>query len=149
TAVRGFAPWLDKQSWWPGWLKLSPEPDQAFIWSLGQFPLQAYLAVPVTNSGAALSQVGQNLATHTNWEKHLLAPFALGRTDDRIFLRDVPFAGPEVRALKESSGDFLFADIFPNTPRGNPPPELLHALSRDNLVFYHWEVTSERLKELP
>jgi hypothetical protein len=29
------------------------------------------------------------------------------------------------------------------------PPELSAALSPPNLVYYHWEVTGERLKELP
>jgi len=54
TAVRGFGPWLESQSW-AKWLDLSPTPDQAFVWSVGQYPLETYLAVPVSNSVTALA----------------------------------------------------------------------------------------------
>lgn len=148
TAVRGFAPWLERQPW-AKWLPLSPEPDQLFVWSIGLSPLQTFAAVPVTNGVTALGQLGQNLAADESWERYLLAPFTLVRTNDRIFLLSVPFSAPEVRALKEPSGDFLFADIFPNTLRGNAPQLLIQEVNRDNLVAYHWEATSERLKEMP
>ena len=149
TAMRGFAPWLERQPWAKR-LQLLPEPDQAFIWSLGSYPLQTFLAIPVTNSVSALAQLGQNLADTNNWEKGLLNTFILDRKTNRISLDHVPFAGPEVQALKEPSGDFLFADVFPNPPRTNTaPPGLIQAVNRPNLVAYHWEFTGERLKELP
>jgi hypothetical protein len=157
TAVRGFAQWLEKQSW-ANWLQLSPEPDQAFIWSSGkytnasaeQYPNQTYLAVPVSNSVTALAQLGQDLAADTNWEKHLLVPLPLERTNNRISLKNVPFyVGPEVLALADPSGDYLFADAFPSLP-GPPPPEaLFQEVTRTNVVAYHWEMTSQRLKDLP
>ena len=149
TAVRGFALWLEKQSW-AKLLELSPEPDQAFIWSLGQSPLQTFIAVPVPNATNALAQLGGNLAADKNWEKHLITPFAMDESTNRISWGDVPFIAPEVLALNESYGDYLFADVFPNAPRGKAPPQqLLLALNRDDLVFYHWEITSERLNALP
>lgn len=149
TALRGFAPWLERQPW-AKWLRLSPEPDQAFLWSTALSPLQTFVAVPVTNGATALAQLGDNFAADTKWEKHLIAPFRLSRATNRIFLADVPFAAPEVRTLTEPSGDFLFADIFPNSVRGKAPPQaLMDAIDHDNLVFYHWEITSQRLKELP
>ncbi|HEX3626371.1 MAG TPA: hypothetical protein VH280_13205 [Verrucomicrobiae bacterium] len=147
TGVRWFAPWLERQSW-ANWLKFSPVPDQAFIWSLGSSPFQTYVAIPVTNSTAELAQLDQNLTTNTNWETHLTTHFALVRTNNRIFLRNVPLMTPEIRALKEPSGDFLLADLFANPPFGKGPTDLFQAAGRTNLLFYHWEVTSERLKEL-
>src|SRR5262249_36540518 len=48
------------------------------------------------------------------------------------------------------SGDFLLGGFFPNLFRpASLPPELLAAMNRPNLVYYHWEITSERLKLIP
>jgi hypothetical protein len=157
SAMRGFATWLERQSW-AKWLALSPEPDQAFMWSVGQnsagpagqFPIETYFAVPVSNSVTALAQLGQNLTANTNWEKGLLYDLPLDRTNNHISLRNVPFfVSPEVKALTDPSGDFLFADVFPNLPGAKPPDALFREVTRDSRVFYHWEITSSRLKDLP
>jgi hypothetical protein len=149
TAVRGFAPWLERQSW-ATLLGLSPEPDQLFSWSLGLMPLQTFIAVPVANGPNALAQLEQNLSANPSWQSHLMSPFHLDKSTYRLALTGAPFVAPEVQALRGSSGDVLFADVFPNLPRGKPaPPELSQALTQANLVFYHWEVTSERVKVLP
>lgn len=149
TAVRGFAPWLERQPW-AQLLQISPEPDQAFVWSLGQNPLQLYLAVPVTNSVNALAQLGQNLTADTNWEKYLIYDLPFVRTNNRIALEQVPFyVSPEVQALTDPSGDYLLADVFPNLRGPQPPDALLQQMNRDNLVAYHWEMTPSRLKDLP
>lgn len=149
TAVRGFGPWLKNQSWARD-LELSPEPDQAFVWSLGLMPLQTFLAVPVQNSTNALIRLGQNLTADPIWLSHLQPSFKLDKSPYRLALQGTPFAAPEIYALREPEGDFLFGDIFPNVPRGKAPPqELSKALEQDGLVYYHWEVTSERIKALP
>lgn len=149
TAARGFGPWLKNQSWARD-LELSPEPGQLFVWSLGLAPLQTFVAVPVQNSTNALRQLGENLTADPTWQSHLQNTFKLDKTMYRLALVGTPFAAPEVYALHEPEGDLLFADIFPNLPRGKaPPPELAQALSQDNLVYYHWEITPDRLKNLP
>ena len=149
TVARGFGPWLKKQSWARDF-NLSPEPDQLFVWSLGSMALQTFLAVPVANSTNTLTQLGQNLTGDPVWQSHLWSSFQLNKTMYRLALQGAPFVAPEVSALHEPEGDFLFADVFPNTPRGKEPPaELARALKQDGLVYYHWEVTSERLKALP
>jgi hypothetical protein len=157
TAVRGVGPWLQKQAW-AKWLQLSPEPDQAFIWSDGQYstssvaqyPIESYLAVPVSKSVTALAQLGQNMTADTNWENRLLYSLPLEKTNNRIALKNIPFfVSPEVKALTDPSGDYLFADVFPNLPGAAPPEALFQEVTRENRVFYHWEITSARLKDLP
>ncbi|HEV2454973.1 MAG TPA: hypothetical protein VGY98_11965 [Verrucomicrobiae bacterium] len=149
TAIRGFGPWLQRRPW-AKLLELSPEPDQAFIWSSGQVPLQSYLAVPVSNSVSALAQLGQNLTADTNWESGLLYYLPMERKTNSILLKDVPFyVSPEVKALTDPSGDYLFAEVFPNVPGSEPPEALMQEVTRENRVFYHWEVTPQRLKDLP
>src|ERR1700677_1702653 len=148
TSARGFGPWLENQSW-AGPFELSPEPGEFFSWSM-RIPLQTFIAFPVPNATNALAQVARNFAVDTNWQERLLMPFQMEATTTRITWQGMPFINPEIRALRDSSGDFLFADVFPALPIGKAPPaELLQAASRNNLVFYHWETTSLRLKALP
>jgi hypothetical protein len=149
TAARGFAPWLQNQSW-AGRLQLSPEPDQVFAWSMGQIALQTFICVPVPNATNALAQINQNLSNNTHWENNFLSSVALEKSAYRLVLTGMSLMAPEILALPQPHGEFLFADIFPNLPRGKaPPPELLLALQEDNLVYYHWEITSQRLNDLP
>jgi hypothetical protein len=70
-------------------------------------------------------------------------------TNGQISWHGLPLIAPFVRTLHEPAGDFLFGGFFPNTPRSQAlPPELFQQLGTPNLVYYHWEITAERLKEL-
>jgi hypothetical protein len=149
TAARGIAPWLEKQSWARPY-ELSPAPNQMFIWAMAPMPLQTFAAVPVANATNALGQLFQKLSAHTNWQGHFTTPVTMGATNNQISWQGLPFVAPNLRALHEPSGDFLFAEVFPNGPPTRPlPPELFAQLGQSNLVYYHWEITGERLKLLP
>lgn len=150
TAARGIAPWLEKQSWAAPY-ELSPVPNQMFIWALAGVPFQTFAAVPVPNGDAALAQLHDKLASvlQFNSQGGFLMPFNLILTNRELTIGGIPFAAPSVRAIREPAGDFLLAGLFPNTPRSKPlPPELFTRLATPNLVFYHWEITAERLKLL-
>jgi hypothetical protein len=149
TAVRGIAPWLQKQGWAQPFL-IQPPPDQFFVWALPQIPFQTFAAALVPEANAALAQLDRNLSTHTNWQGRLFAPLKITMTDGEISFGNVPFISPFVQAMHGPAGDFLFGGFFPNPPKSPPlPPELTAHLNQPNLVYYHWEVTGDRLKELP
>jgi hypothetical protein len=149
TAARGIAPWLEKQNWAQPY-EVSPVPNQVFIWALAQMPLQTFAAVPVPDASNALVQLNQKLSASTNWQSHFMMPLTMEMTNNQISWTGLPFVAPKLEALHEPSGDFLFAGVFPNNPKGKPlPPELLTLLGQTNLVYYHWEITAERLKLLP
>jgi len=66
-----------------------------------------------------------------------------------VVLLGVPMLAPYIQAVKEVSGQYLFAGGFPNSPRSQPvPPELFQRLATKNLVFYHWEITAERVSAM-
>lgn len=151
TAVRGITPWLEKQPWFQPY-EISPMPQQYYFWALPGIPFQTFGAVPVQNGGAALQQLDSKLnARRANaGPNSFLTPFTLQLTNNQIFFQGFPFASPSIKATHEASGDFLVGGFFPNTPRSKPlPPELFTRLATPKLVFYHWEITAERLKELP
>ena len=148
TAVRGFATWFAAQPWAQAYL-LSPPPNQFFTWALPQIPYQTFAALPVTNAADALTQAyarWQPVVQPQDAPGMFLASAQLTLTNNEMFLVGVPFISPFLRAIKEPAGQFLFAGAFPNTPRSKPlPPELFQRLAEKNLVFYHWEITAERL----
>jgi len=151
TAVRGIGPWLARQDWARPY-EIQPPPDQFFIWGLLQIPFQTFAATPVPNAASALAQLDGKLSVvfDGRTKSLYLPPITTELTNNQIGWRGVPFAAPFVRAWREPAGDFLFGGFFPNTPRSQPlPPELFQQLSMPNLVYYHWEVTATRLKELP
>ncbi|HZF02692.1 MAG TPA: hypothetical protein VE344_12455 [Methylomirabilota bacterium] len=149
TAVRGVAPWLEKQKWFQPF-EPQPQPNQIFVWALPQIPFQTFAAEPVPNAGAALAQLDSNLSANTNWQSHFMMPMKSSLTNNQLSFTGVPFIAPNIRAMHEADGDFLVGGFFPNTPRSKPlPPELFEQLNQPNLVYYHWEITAERLKALP
>jgi hypothetical protein len=150
TAARGVAPWLERQNWAQRF-DVQPPPDQFFIWALPQVPFQTFAAVPVSNANAALAQLDAEWSASLNMapQTSFFSPFTVVMTNNVISWQNVPFISPFVQALHEKSGDFLLGGFFPNSPRSAPfPPELLAQLNVPNMVYYHWEVTSERLPQL-
>jgi hypothetical protein len=77
-----------------------------------------------------------------------MMPFTLELTNNEITLSGVPFAAPYLQAKREPAGQFLFAGAFPNSPRSQPlPADLFKLLAEKNLLFYHWEITAERMPQ--
>jgi hypothetical protein len=154
TAARGFAPWLARQSWAQSY-EISPPPDQVFIWALPLIPFQTFAAAPVPDAENAFAQLGAKLSAvppTTAPPASPLTPFKLTAvtTNDQIEWRGVPFVSPFAKPLHEPAGDFLFGGFFPNTPRSKLlPPGFFAQLNRPDLVYYHWEMTGDRLKQLP
>jgi len=150
TAARGIGPWLGKQDWFRPYL-LEPQPEQMCIWALPDHPYETFAIEPVPDANAALVALHKNLSTTIDWQNHFMTPLTLSLTNDQISVIGIPFyLLPYFQTVHDPSGDFLLGGFFPNTPRSKPwPAELLARFDNPNLVFYHWEITGDRLKELP
>ena len=150
TAVRGFASWLQAQSWALPY-KILPAPNQAFVWALPQIPYQTFAAAPVADAADGLAQAQTNLQAVLDRQKvsgKSIMPLTLERANNTLSLTGVPFVAPYLQSVREPAGQFLFAGAFPNTPRGKPlPVELSQRLAQNHLVLYHWEITAERLPQ--
>lgn len=150
TAVRGFGSWYQSQPWAKAY-QLSPALNQLFIWSQPGMPFQTYAASPVPNAGTALSEIYNRLTppiTEADARGEFMTPAKLVRTTNGIAVMGVPFMSPKFESLAEPSGQFLFAELFPNTPAGAPlPPGLTERINTQNLVYYHWENTASRIPQ--
>ena len=151
TAVRGFASWFQSQPWAQAY-QISPVPNQLLAWSLPSFPFQTFAAIPVPDSANAVAQANARLApafSAANARDYFVSPVALEMTNNEIGWTGLPFIAPYLKALSEPAGHFLFLEVFPNTPKSKPlPAELFSRLATKNLVFYHWEITAERMPQL-
>lgn len=147
TAIRGVADWLKTQAWAQPFI-VTPVQNQAFFWTAAGMPFQTYCAVPVSNANAALQELTpklQSLVAERNTHDGFMAPLTLTQKDGELTLVGGPMLVPYVKPVKESGGEFLLFGGFPNPPRGKSAPvELFARLSTPGLVFYHWEITSQR-----
>jgi hypothetical protein len=153
TAVRGIESWLQNQSWARPYV-FSPAPNQLFAWAIPGMPFMTYGAAPVTDGHRALVELNDAISKSSRPQAGPVNPFAFApRTqlnNNQITLQGVPFATPFIREEHDSSGDFIVGGFFPSTQLVKPlPPEITGGLATKNLVFYHWEITAERLKTLP
>jgi hypothetical protein len=105
----------------------------------------------VPNAASALTQAFARLApavAAANARDYFVSPMTLDQTNNEIGCTGMPFIAPYLRALSEPAGQFLFGELFPNTPKSKPlPPELFQRLATQNLVLYHWEITAERMTQ--
>ncbi len=151
TAVRGFASWFKSQPWLQPY-QITPAPNELFIWSLPSFPFQTFAAIPVPDARSAVSQSYARLTpvfSSANARDAFMAPVTPELTNSDLGFIGMPFIAPYLKALSEPAGQFLFWETFPNTPKSKPlPPELFQRLAMKNLVYYHWEITAERLPQL-
>jgi len=151
TAVRGFASWWQSQPWAQPY-QITPTPNQLFLWSMQSAPIQNFAAVPVPDAPGALSQAYQRLApvfSKANAAHELITPVTPQMTAKEIEFKDMPFLPISLRALTEPAGQFLFAQMSPNTPRSQPlPQKLFDRLAVKNLVLYHYENTADRIPQL-
>ena len=152
TAVRGFSAWLDAQPWAADY-KISPMPNQLFTWVLPQIPFQVFAALPCADSLSALRQAQdrlQPLVAAARAKNEMPFPISMEPTNRQLNFIGLPGVAPSLEAVNSSAGQFLLAAGFPNTARSRSPlpPELFSRLAQKNLLFYHWEITAERMPPL-
>ncbi len=127
-------------------LGLNPMPNQVCGWGLGGLPFQFFYTLPTRDTSNQIQKVepklnslifGRNpqMQGRLSWETNHLG----------LFWQGLPMAAPKLRPLGPGN-EFLFLQMFPLAGSRTPAPkELFDQLSRDNLVYYDWELTKERM----
>jgi hypothetical protein len=147
TAMQGFAPWLERHTQ-PGQFQPEATPDQLFVWALRGIPLQTFAASPAGNPKALLAKISPDLLA---WGKAHIPPtsgsIAAATNGSALEWKGLPFIAPYLSAEPGKDTGSLFAGIFPNTLKSPPlPADLLNQVAgHQDLVYYDWELTQERL----
>ncbi len=128
-----------------------PFSHQVFVWALNEMVLQTYAAAPVNEPTNLMQAVYSNLPAAFN---PLLKERREGEISWATNRLEVSWSGlgmlaPYLRPLHDKSGAFLVAGLFPLPYKNKPaPPELWKEIEGiDHLVYYDWEMTSERMQQ--
>jgi hypothetical protein len=151
TAARGIAPLLAQVKGVTG-LGLNPLPDQLCAWAGKDLFAQTYVTFPVPHATNALHQLARTVPGFTQlhpWLKPSQVVYWSNRAE--LMWQGVPLAVPTLRPLRDSGSDYVLACLFPlSSPTNAPPPAQLYAQlqGRQNLAYYDWEYTQERLRHM-
>lgn len=120
-------------------------PNQLFLWSQGTAPFAITLAADVKNPDQVASNAWRSV------EKAKVGNGELSFVTNRSALvwTGLPIAVPYVSPAPEPATFYVTAGLFP-VQHANPEPapkELYAQLEKKNLVYYDWEITSERIQQ--
>jgi hypothetical protein len=126
-----------------GW---NPTPNQLCGWGLGGLPFQFFYTLPSRDISNQMHKVEPKLNSLIfGRNPHLQGRLAWETNHLGLFWQGLPMASPKMRPLGAGS-EFLALQMFPLAGSRTPAPkELFDQLSRDNLVYYDWELTKERM----
>lgn len=150
TAVQGVQRLLAGSRWFNA-LQASQTPNQVFAWSVADSPFSTFVAARVGNPGAIVTNVMNNIVPpfqQAHPDLYLGQPqFATNRAG--AILRGLPIIVPFMEAAAPPDSDYLVAGLFPVSGNTNlAPAELFAQLNKKNLVYYDWEITEDRLKQI-
>lgn len=147
TAVRGVKPWLALIKGWDEY-RPEPPPGQLFFWTMGGGPPQCYFAALTKDASSQIKRLSGVLLHKTNpWlETNAIGSF-VSTTNGGVRWSGVPFVSPFLEARRNSGVEYLYGGLLPAGSTNRPLPSVLleAVLSRTNLVYYDWELTSPRL----
>lgn len=148
AAARGIPAWLGRLPFWK-LTGLSQAPDQLYGWSLAEVPFHTFVAWELPDYARLLPE-GSPLTPQLI--RHLLPNVTGGnyRYDakaERLAWVGLPIAEPFVSRASEKDPDFVMGGVFPLPRFGSPAPAALlsQIVGRTNQVFFHWEITAERI----
>jgi hypothetical protein len=128
-------------------------PNQLFIWAGNNFPVQTLAAAPMPHADQFVRNLAPRVMDRFNplLQANDAGFLALGTNSlgvETIRWTGIPpWVTPFVSSGGDSGAEFLAAGTFPNWAGTNPPPQLYHSLlTRSNLVYYDWEVSSDPLQ---
>jgi len=147
TVARGTAPLVGKVK---GISKLGLDslPNQVCSWSPATVPADFFVSMPMANPSNLVWQIGPKIQDFTTD----LIGFSLGGVTlisnrSELVWQGWPALIPSARPVRVGDTDYLLAGILPvGLPTNRAPAELFDQLKgRQDLVYYNWELTNEKL----
>lgn len=148
TAVRGCKPWFSS---WKGWtdLQLGEPPGQLYSWSQQPLPPLLFAAAPVSDPAGFIQRLLRSCSQSLNpdLEQHRFGKIEQSTNANELIWAGAPLMAPFVRLARQPNG-FILGGLASSALTNFPAPAGMFrdVLSRNNLVYYDWELTGERLE---
>lgn len=144
TAIQGIRKKLESSEKFKA-LGAKQTPNQAFLWSQGISPFSVGIAAEVQNPGVVIT----NAARVAAGMKLPTGNVELATNRTALLWMGLPIVVPYLEPGPASHSSFVTAGLFPvKAHKDKPAPkELLAQLDQKNLVYYDWEITSERIQQ--
>ena len=129
-------------------LGLKTLPSQFCLWGQGYDNCQSFLTLPMANPSNVIQTIAPVVPQIVKGQmKDSMGEFGWKSNKAELVWFGLPFIVPHLRPAWDGKEGFLFAELFPMSPRTNsPPPELFgQVIGQKDLVYYDWEITQARL----
>ena len=121
-------------------------PNQVFIWSADEMPWSSYVAARIEKPTDFIRSAAETISKMGK----LTGTLEFNTNTHQLSLRGLPIEIPFI-ALAPKDPGFVFAGAIPhvNTNASPLPKELAEQVTgRTNIVFYDWEMTGLRLRQI-
>lgn len=129
-----------------------PFSDQFYFWSMNELAFQNYAAWPSDDPTNTLIRLADQAPGALNPQLRALDNTKLNWSPKAMQLSWEGFQliAPIITTVPAKDGSFLAAGLFPLTPGKSPAPQALWAqfAGRSDLVYYDWELTGPRVRQL-
>jgi len=148
SVVQGIKPFLDAI---PGLQELGLEhpPKQFCAWGQRR-SFNTFCAFPMENASNVLSRIATNAPSLV--KKFVEAPpgnLTYNTNKSELLWTGLPLAIPLIRSVADAGQDYFLFGLLPPSTRMLPPPSEIFAQleNRQDLVYYDWEITQDRLEQ--
>jgi hypothetical protein len=131
-------------------LRLQNTPSQVCGWSHGDLLFKTYWAFPTDHASNVLRQIAPKAPSFLkNYLEEPPGNLVYITNKSEINWRGIPFMDPRLKAVTDSGRDYLVVALLPPPSEVKPAPQELFAQLKDrnDLLYYGWEITQQRLWE--
>ncbi len=151
TAMRGVADWVGHFGAFQALPKESL-PNQLFSWTRGDVAFLHDFAMPVADPEKAFSVLSKSVPASYNEKimEYSLGQWINATNTSRLLWRGLPVFVPYLSPATLDDQGYLIGGIFPlvNAKDPQPAPQALfdQIESRDELIYYDWEISAARIR---
>ena len=133
-------------------LGLDASNDQFFAWSQSRTKFQSFFSVKVDKPKEAISDLAKRVGDfkkNGGKGENFMGQVVHDKKKPALTWGNVPLFAPYVTVGNSDDKGYIVGGVFPPDPFKKPiPAELLAEFSdKDNLVYYNWEITGQRLEK--
>ncbi|MEE2946830.1 MAG: hypothetical protein VX392_00795 [Verrucomicrobiota bacterium] len=132
--------------------QLKPANDQFFAWSQARTKFQSFFAVKVGDPGAEIAGLAKRIGEFKKpgaSGEDFIGKVVHDPKKPAVTWGNVPLFAPYLTKANSADKGYVVGGVFPPDPIKKPiPQELLNEfINKDNLVYYNWEITGQRLEK--